>query len=125
MPYYRPGRSVAKLITYNNVFVGMSVSTRVPILTASPEKASAIVRTPGAVTAHPFQSLLVYIGEQATPKDLGISHTINPMVGVEYASHSDGTIRYKYYEISWTISKQIRMNNQGSQRNMDIHSKRE
>ena len=35
----------------------MSVSTRVPILTASPEKASAIVRTPGAVTAHPFQKL--------------------------------------------------------------------
>ena len=57
MPYYRPGRSVAKLITYNNVFVGMSVSTRVPILTASPEKASAIVRTPYAVTAHPFQKL--------------------------------------------------------------------
>ncbi len=90
----------------------MRVSTRVPILTASPEKASAIVRTPGAVTAHPFQSLLVYIGEQATPKDLGISHTINPIFGVEYASHSDGTIRYKYYEISWTTSK-IRMNNQG------------
>jgi hypothetical protein len=35
----------------------MSVSIRVPILTASPEEASAIVRKPGAVTAHPFQKL--------------------------------------------------------------------
>ena len=39
----------------------MSVSTRVPILTASPEEASAIVRTSGAVTAHPFQDKLAGI----------------------------------------------------------------
>ena len=103
----------------------MSVSTRVPILIASPEKASAIVRTPGAVTAHPFQKLAGILRRTGnTNGPWYFTYHYYPIVGVEYASHSDGTIRYKYYEISWTISK-IRMNNQGSQRNMDIHSKRE
>ncbi len=41
----------------------------------------------GYVTAHPFQSSLVNIGEQATLTDYGISHIVDQIVGVEYASH--------------------------------------
>ncbi len=65
----------------------MSLSTRVPILTASPDEAAAIVKDTGSVTAHPFQSSPVNIGEQATLMDFGISHTIDQIVGVEYALH--------------------------------------
>jgi hypothetical protein len=97
----------------------MSLSTRVLILTASPEEATAIVRDTSSVTAHPFQSSLVDIGEQATLTDFGISHTTDHIVGVEYASHmmvpsAPNTMRFH------VLSQNIRMNNQGSQQKMDI-----
>jgi hypothetical protein len=63
----------------------MSLSTRVPILTASPEEATAIVKDTGYVTAHPFQSLLVNIGEQATLTDSGIPHTIDQIAPLLWA----------------------------------------
>ncbi len=72
----------------------MSVSTRVPILTASPENASAIVRTQGAVTAHPFQKLAGIHRRTGNTSGSWYSNHINPIVGAEYASHGDGTIRY-------------------------------
>ena len=92
---------------------------KVPILTASPEEATAIVRDTEYVTTLPFQSSLVNIGEQATLTDFGISHTIDQIVGVEYASHmmvpsATKTMRFN------GLSQIIRMNNQGSQRKMDI-----
>ncbi len=73
----------------------------------------------GYVTAHPFQSSLVNIGEQETLTDLGISHTNDQIVGVEYASNmmvpsETNTTRF------YGLSQIIRMNNQGSQRIMDI-----
>jgi hypothetical protein len=89
----------------------MSVSTRVPILTASPERASAIVRTPGAVTAHPFQFQKLAGIIRRTGNTNGswcFTYHLNPTIGVEYASHSDGTIRNEYNEISWTISKKYK-----------------
>ena len=90
----------------------MSLSTRVPILNASLEEATAIVKDTGSVTAQPFQSSLVNKGEQATLTDLGILHTIDHIVGVEYASQmmvlsATNTMRFH------GLSQIIRMNKSG------------
>jgi len=60
---------------------------KVPILTASPEEATVTVKDTGSVTAHPFQTSLVNIGEQATLTDPAILHAIDHIVSVEYASY--------------------------------------
>jgi hypothetical protein len=92
---------------------------KVPILTAPPEQATAIARDTGDITTHPFQSSLVNIGEQATLTDLGISHTIDQIVGVEYASHMMVPSATNIMRIHG-LSQIIRMNNQGSKRKMDL-----
>ena len=96
-------------MSWRNEFV-----KKVPILTASPEEAAAIVRDTGYVTTHPFQSSLV-----PTLTDCGISLTFDRIVGVEYASHmmvpsATKTMRFN------GLSQIIWMNNQGSQWKMDI-----
>jgi hypothetical protein len=74
----------------------------------------------GYVTTHPFQSLLVNIGGQATLTDSGISHAIDQIVGVlEYASYMMVPSATKTTRFNG-LSQIIRMNNQGSQRKMDI-----
>jgi hypothetical protein len=77
----------------------MGLSTRVPILSLTRNEATAIVKDTGSVTTHPFQSSLVDIGEQATLTDFSISHTIDQIVSVEYASYmmvpfANNTTRY-------------------------------
>jgi hypothetical protein len=84
-----------------------------------PEQATAIARDTGDITTHPFQSSLVNIGEQATLTDLGISHTIDQIVGVEYASHMMVPSATNIMRIHG-LSQIIRMNNQGSKRKMDL-----
>ncbi len=82
-------------------------------------EATAIVKDTGSVTTHPFQSSLVNIGEQATLTDSGISHTIDQIVSVEFASYmmvpsATNTTRYH------GLSQFIQMNNQCSQQKMEI-----
>ncbi len=72
----------------------------------------------GSVTTHPFQSSLVKIGEQATLTDSCMSHTIDQIVSVEYASYMmvpSATNSMRYHGLSQFIG----MNNQGSQWKME------
>jgi hypothetical protein len=73
----------------------------------------------GYVTTHPFESSLVNIGEQATLTDSDISHTTDQIVGVEYASHMMAPSATKSTRFHG-LSQIIQMNNQGSQRKIEI-----
>ena len=97
----------------------MSLSTRYQYSQPHQKKLLQLSRTRALSQPIPFKSSLVNIGEQATLTDHGISHIIDQIVGVEYASHmmvpsATNTMRFH------GLSQIIRMNNQGSQRKMDI-----
>jgi hypothetical protein len=92
---------------------------KVSILTASPEEATAIVKDTGSVTAHPFPKLAGKHRRTGNTDWLWYFTYHWSNVGVEYASHmmvpsATNTMRFH------GLSQIIRMNNQGSQRKMDI-----
>ena len=92
---------------------------KVPILTASPEEATAIVKDTGSVTAHPSQKLAGKHRRTGNTDWLWYFTYHWSNIGVEYASHmmvpsATNTKRFN------GLSQIIRMNNQGSQWKMDI-----